>query len=484
MPVTSTHKSYDSMFRRWVKCRDVYDGSTAIKAKGSTYLPMVGAHKNNPEKYKQYLDRAFFFNAMRRTVEGLSGAVFQKGLSVETDSKIVEEQLADVTLTNVSLGSFALTVFKEILITARYGILLDVHREDAKNRRTKWIGYQAEDITSWRSDRFDGTERLVMVVLREYTEETDERDDFVIEEVERYRVLRLRDNVYTQQLYIKRANDMEWIPQEEITPQRRGQSLDAIPFVFFSPDGVSPFIQRPPLEDVADLNISHYHNMADLEWGRHFTGLPTPWVAGHAGAEDDEELSIGSGVAWILEKEGRAGMVEFTGQGLGALEKADEQKRKMMATLGARLLEDAPNQPETAKSVGYRHSGETASLRTTAQSIDLGLTIALKWHTWWEGVGATLDDVEASVVLNKDFFDVKASPEEIKTMLLLLQSDTISYETFYAQLQSGEWARPGIDFKDELKKIELEAPVELAPAPIEQTPEPLVRIGSLKSVPT
>lgn len=446
MPVYSSRKDYDSMLSRWTKCRDLYEGADAVKAKGTIYLPAVGSHKEDATKYAAYKARALFFNGMRRTVLGLGGAVFQKAPTIEVPES-VEDQIEDITLTGVSLNLFSLYTTREILITGRYGIFVDMAED-----RPYWTGYRAEEIIGWNTERRGGREVLTRVILSECLEIPDPKDPFTVILVERFRVLSLMENVYTQVLWHKKEG--EWVPDDEIIPSRRGQSLDFIPFVFLSADGVSSEIHRPPLEDVADVNISHYHSMADLEWGRHFVALPTPWVSGLTG-NDQGPLTIGSGVAWQLDKDGRAGMLEFTGQGLGALEKADEQKRHMMAALGARLLEDQPAQAETARAVEIRHAGEHATLRTMTQVISQGLTIALKWHMWWIGTEVSPNDIDdAFITLNKDFINVKAPPEEVKTLLLLLQSDSISFETFYEGLQQGEWARPGVTVEEEQDAIE------------------------------
>jgi len=434
------------MLTRWEKCRDFYEGADAVKAKGTTYLPAAGSHEEDSKKYNAYKTRALFFNGTRRTVLGLGGAVFQKSPSVVVPGHM-ESDITDITLTGVSLDLFALYSTREVLITGRYGIFVDMAE------RPYWTGYQAEAIISWNAERRDGREVLTRVILSEVREVPNPKDIFAFIEIECFRVLSLIDNVYTQTLWYK-TSDGDWAPEADVIPLRRGEPLDFIPFTFMSSDSVSSRIERPPLEDVVDVNMSHYHSMADLEWGRHFVALPTPWVSGLVG-KDQEKLAIGSGVAWQLAEGGRAGMLEFTGRGLGALEKADVQKRHMMAALGARLLEDQPNQPETLGAVQIRHAGEHATLRTMTQVIGQGLTAALKWHAWWTGTeDSPLEVEEVSIALNKDFINVKASSEEIKTLLLAWQADAISYETFYEGLQSGEWARPGVTAEEEQDDID------------------------------
>jgi hypothetical protein len=429
-------------------------------------LPPLDSHDNPSQsgKYAAYKMRALFFNATARTVDGLSGAVHQKNPIFKLPNEKLRNHLDDITLTNVTADSFAFTTTQEILKIGRYGILVEMASDDSPETRPYWIGYVAEAIVSWNTDRIDGAEVLTRVVLKEMIS-VPSSDVFVDDLIEQYRVLKLADGVYTQELW-RRSNSSDsekggsfkpWSEDGEETvviPKRRGTKLDFIPFVFISPTSITPGVDKPPLIDLVDVNLSHYRTMADLEHGRHFTALPTPWVSGIADPQTTK-LSIGSGKAWILSSDGRAGMLEFTGQGLGALEAADEQKRKMMATLGARLLEEQPRQAETMGAVGMRHSGEHATLRSVAMSIERGITQALKWHVWWMTPSvATSKEVEATAKLNKEFFTTKMSSADLKNWVFALQSDAVTYATFYAALEEGDLTRDGISWEEELKQIE------------------------------
>jgi hypothetical protein len=467
MPVETPHKAYVAASHKWTRCRDCYEGSDSVKAKGPVYLPALDSHEVNPRAYEAYLLRALYYNAVGRTVDGLAGGIFQKPMEAEVPPSI-EPFLKDVTLTNQSIEMFALQTIREVLITGRYGILIDVSGEAAPagKDRPYWAGYKAEEVISWRTSRQDGDEVLTRVVLSEELELPKASDPFVIECETIYRVLELgEDGIYTQATWRRDKKTGKYaeapLPgtgnEAQHTPSRRGTPLDFIPFIFTSPMSVTPDVEKPPLEDLVDVNLSHYRSSADLEHGRHWTALPTPWVAGikaKSGA-----LSIGSGKAWVLDKDGKAGMLEFTGQGLKALETADTQKRGMMATLGARLLETQPTNAETMGAVAMRHSGEHASLRTIAGTTEIALTMALQISAWWAAGPATATaadwaDVAAAAKLNKDFFAVRMSEAELKTWVMALQADKVAYPTFYAALERGGLARAGIDAAEELKDIE------------------------------
>jgi hypothetical protein len=257
----------------------------------------------------------------------------------------------------------------------------------------------------------------------------------------------------------------QWRRVKDGTPMRRGMALPFIPFVFVGPTSTSPTIEKPPLRDLVDVNMSHYHTMADLEHGRHWTALPTPWVSGLTDTE--KLLYIGSETAWHLGEKGEAGMLEFTGQGLKSLETADAEKRHMMATLGARLLEEQPKSAETAAAVGMRHAGEHATLRTIAGAVEQAMTQALRIHGWWVGTEAAPADVKATCALNKDFFGVVLTPTQAKELVLSWQAGGMSWPTLYHNLQRGDLTRPGITAEQERQEIEREGTVrrETEPPP-------------------
>jgi len=476
MPVETPCAEYEANIAKWTRCRDAADGGDAVKARGMAYLPALASHATAESSgYKAYVLRALFYNATGRTIEGLSGSIFQKPPVLETPSSI-EDHMKDVTLTGESAETFSLKSTREVLGEGRYGILVDmppvVPGAPAGDQRPYWTAFRAEEIVNWDSARVAGEQLLTLVVLKESYTVIDEKDPFRRSPEAQYRVLELIGYespapFYAVTLWRKPPKKLEFEVFDRFIPMRKQAPLTYIPFVFLGPTSTSPTVEKPPLLDLVDVNLSHYRTSADLEHGRHFTALPTPWVSGQA-ADDEGDLSIGSEVVWVLEKDGKAGMLEFTGDGLGTLVTADQEKRRMMATLGAKLLEEQSSTQETADAVGMRHSGEHATLKTVAQVIEQGLTQVLKWHAWWVGTDADPEDVEASFELNKEMFSVKAKPEEVKTALLALQAGEMSYETFWFILTKGGWTREGVSAEEEKEQIRSEQKIEeeLNPTPV------------------
>jgi hypothetical protein len=423
---------------------------------------MLDSHKKDlgAGKYEAYKTRAMFYNAVNRTAEGLSGMVFQRPPVWET-SDGTKEHLKDITLAGHPADLFALRAFRETLLLGRFGILIDMTEDpealpEGETPRPYWVGIRAEDIISWRSIRIGGDDILTRVVIRELAEIPDADDEFVVGTVLQYRVLELRDWIYTVTVFREeRPGSDKWVPVEEIVPTRHGFPLDFIPFVFCGPNSIASEISAPPLRDLFDLALSHYRTMADLEHGRHLVALPTPWVSGHKDTGSGP-LSLGPGNVWVLDRNGRAGMLEFQGTGLGALVTAEQDKRKMMAAIGARLLEDQPTADETFGAVSLRHIGETATIKTIASAVSQALTFALRVHVWWLTLVPYPNDLPDFCTLNQDTQPHRMPPDELRTWIQALQSGTVSSKTFFFALKKGDLMRPGVEYEEEMADIEEE----------------------------
>lgn len=474
--VTTQHEHYAAALSRWQRCRDCYEGGDAVKARGAEYLPSLDGMTAG--EYAAYRLRADFYGATARTVDGLAGAVLRKEPAVKAPDAVVPH-LSDVTSEGVPLGSFAKLLIEQDLCVGRAGILVDLPAIEQTEARPYWVAYRAEQIVNWRTAIRRGRKILKLVVLRETTTEPDGVDPFVSTSVVQYRVLELLPSangtdVYTVTVWRKvKTSDgasEEFVPGEAITPKRRGATLDFLPFVFVGPSGITTDIEKPPLLDLADLNLSHYRSSADLERARFFTSSPTPYICGFNGAgvsmadptnaegrpASTPVYRIGSAVAWTFQSaETKVGMLEYTGQGLSALRDALKDKQEQMSVLGARLLEAPKSDAEAAATVRMRHAGDESVLKKLTTAVDQALTQALRWHVWWSGIDASQDEV--AVTLNTDFLGVVISPELVSKLLLSLQAGEISSRTFYFNLTRAELTRPGVSFEQEHEEIDAES---------------------------
>lgn len=460
MPITTTHSQYAQHTSQWERCRDAVKGSDAVKAKGTAYLPALSAQSS--EEYHAYKLRALWYGASGRTLQGLIGAIMRKEPTVTAPAEL-DTHLTDVTLTGISFPAFVKTALDEVLKTGRYGVLVDMPQEETETQAPYWAPYIAESIVNWSTRVVKGLPVLDMVVLCEQDRQPKPDDRFTFDTLTQYRLLTLNEaGVYQVELYRESSNKRgDWVSQGIMTPTYRGRPIEYIPFCFFGPTTITPDIEKPPILDLVEVNLSHYLSSADLEHGRHFCGLPTPWVAGFPAKA---EMKIGSAIAWVAtDPQAKAGMLEFTGQGLGALEKALESKERLMAVLGARLLEEQKKTVEASDTLVTRMSGEHSVLRSVAGSVSTGLSKLLEWTALWTGMVPEKAKT-ATVKLNTDFVDTSMTFAELEALVRTWQSGAISYETMYYNMERGEVTRPGIDWETEKAQVETDSPV-LVPDP-------------------
>ena len=435
MGIDSTHPLYDDSKEKWTRVRDSYLGSDAIKSKGEIYLPKLSSQEKG--EYDAYVMRSMYVNAIKNTVQGLVGAVMRINPVINAPDRIME-LAQDITGTGVSLNDFISNMLSEQLLMGRQGVMIDRTTE-----RAYLSGYTTEQMTNWMED---------VIVLKETYLQQDLNDNYSQSYEVQFRELLIDEN---GAFLVRLWKDNEgWSISQEIYPTKVGQALDMIPFVAISGNELNMNPTQPPLMSLVDTNLSMYRTSADLEHGRHFTALPTPYVTGIDG---DSELRIGSGSAWILpDSSSKAGYLEFTGQGLQALEKAVEEKRSIMAGLGASLLQTQKNGVESAESLRLRQNSEASVLVGAVLSVQEGITKALSIMAEWEGVSG---DIE--VELNTDFVDTKILPEELTALMGAWQSGAISHETFLHNMKKGEILPVEVTVEDEKDRIDLQNPMNL-----------------------
>jgi hypothetical protein len=436
---TVPHPEYSSNNDRWIRCSDAYEGQDAIKVAGAKYLPKL-AGQTDPE-YRSYRDRALYYNVMERTVAGLAGAAVLKEFEYKLPAAI-ECMMEAATCDNISLQQFTKRIVEEILKFGRCGLLVDRDEDDSATELPYLALYNASSVINWEFD----DDKALMVMIQEQILTPDPKNPYKSGYVTQWRELTLDKNVYIQRIWQRITNEAGLIQYGyiESVMLSRGQKMDYIPFVFVNATGISSHICRPPLLSLVDVAISHYHNSADLEHGRHFTGLPTPWVTGIS-TKPGEQLKIGSQTAWTIPNENaKIGYLEFSGDGLQTLERALEAKQLMMTILGARLLESQKAAAETEGAMRIRNMGDTFTLSGINIAVADGLALCLDFASLWQGGAA-----EVTVTPNITFAEEKLGALEITALLGALNSNAISLDTFLWNMKSGERLPPTIDVEDE-----------------------------------
>ena len=456
MAVNAKHPEYSKNLTKWQLMRDALAGEVAKEK----YVPKLSDQEE--DEYSAYVGRAEFYNATARTQVALTGLLFAKPPKVELPEalKTIGE---NISLDDDTLEALAKNIANECLSVGRCGVLVDlpsVEKADYSkleaerlNLRAYATLYKAENIINWKTTKINGSNVTSLVVLAEtYAEPT--QDEFVDKIKTRYRVLDLHEGYYRQRVFSETtAGNFEAV--SEIYPSANGQKLEYLPFTFFNVNDLKTSVEKPPLLDLAKINISHFRSEVDLEHGTHFTALPTPYVTGYQG-ESSEKLKIGSTAVWVInDPSAKVGFLEFSGAGLSTLENRIAVKEKRMSILGARLLLDEKKTAEATETLQMRKSGENAVLTSVASTISEGIVSFLKDIAFFENiVGENL-----IYEINTDYNLTMIEPQLLAQIIAGIQSRDIPNEVLYDALLKGELMPKTIQsYEDYQAKLEQAAP--------------------------
>ena len=453
MAVDSKHSEYHEHYEQWERCKNAVKGQDEIHEYGIKYLPRLSGQTD--QGYHDYKLRVLYYNASARTLDGLTGLLFLKP-EVVTAPSAMANIIADITMGGLSLHQFAEMIAEEVITIGKVGVLVDfppiinavtLAQAQAQGARPYATMYDAESIINWKTGRINNVEQLTLVVLEE--EYKVEGDEFESKCEPQWRVLDLGDGGIYRQRVFRKDKRGEFILVDEIYPQINGKALNKIPFEFFGVRDNSPCVDKPPLLDLVDVNLSHYRTTADYEHGLHFTGLPTPVVTGYYSDDKSASLRIGSGTAWLLpDVQSKAFYLEFTGQGLGELREALRSKEAMMATLGARILAPEKRAAESAQTANIHRSSENSVLASISQSISIGLTHVMEYLRDWSGVNG-----DVKIELNRDFIPNSMTAQDIDVLVKSWQSGAISHQTLFDNLVAGDIITQDVSFDDEMERI-------------------------------
>lgn len=436
--------------------RDCIDGETVIKDKGAKYLPRPNPEDTTPAnvaRYNAYLTRAVFYNATRRTLSGLLGEVFAIDPVIEIPTGL-ESMRDDATGGGVTLIQQSIAACHSVLAYSRAGIFVDFPAIDAPisvDRADEFhplvTVYEPWQIINWRTITRGSKIIFSLVVLEELYEKSD--DGFEVKTDKQWRVLRLTNDVYTQEIW-RGVSGVVSPPSETITPKdKNGETFKEIPFHFIGATNNDAGVDAPLLYDLASLNIAHYRNSADYEESSFITGQPMYWFAGITKDWFQNvlkgEIKSGARAAIPLPENASAGILQPDPNTMPAV--GMEHKEKQMVALGAKLVENRSVQ-RTASEATMDQRTENSILSTAANNVSDAFTWALGWGALF--MGLAIEGI--AFTCNTEFAIDKLAPEDQAALVATWQAGGIAWPELRFKLRkSGIATMPDDDAESEIK---------------------------------
>jgi hypothetical protein len=413
---------------RWSITAAVVSGDQALKAlKVLPYLNEADITTENQARNKAYVERAVFYNATGRTLDGLMGVAYKKDPTTQLP-EYLQYLLTDCDGMRNSIYQKSQAALANVLKTGRDGVMVDFN-----NRLQQPVinSYAADSIINWA---FDDTGRLILVVLEESIEV---RDGYEVKNITQWRELMLNNGVCTVRLWqldkdkkpeIVQVADVNGQMVNELVMRSKSKVLDFIPFRFIGSRSNDATIDDTPLYALAKLNVAHYRNSADYEDSVFYVGQAQPWISGLSEEWRDHLIAqktsyVGSRAPFLLPEGGAFGFAQPSPNTL--VYEAMEQKEKQMVALGARLLDANAVQISATQSDNDKEAS-TSVLSMCAANVSEAFQTAISWCAVLLDKPLTKEDEQASFKINQDYSKLMVDPQALAAMVNAWQSGAIS----------------------------------------------------------
>lgn len=466
LPSARSHESEEQVASAELM-RDLFEGPEEVRRAGARYLPQDPGE--DPTNYQGRLKRSVFFNATRQTVDGIVGMIFRRDPVLGED--VPEEIQADwenIDGAGTHGAVFTRQVEQDAVMVGHAAILVEFPAtggtqtlaDERQGVRPYWVPIEKEAILSWRTTIEGGRRVLTQLVLEECQWVAD--GAFGETEQTRYRVLR-RDptlpNPVTYQV-------LEVTDDQRVIEVASGfySNQTEIPIAEVSTSGSEGlFESRPPLLDLAYLNIAHYQVLSDHLNSIHKTNVPIFTTIGAtmpARGDSQPTQILGPNTGLALPAGGDAKYVSHDGQALGSSKAMLDDLKADMATMGLAMLAPSKRVAETADAKRIDKAATDSSIAVMARGLQDAIERCLQFHANYlrlpEG---------GSVTVNRDYDQLALSAQQVQALSALVANGQLSLETLWQTLAQGNVLPDDFDPDSEKAMLEADAAIKAANAP-------------------
>ena len=395
--------AYGQMAPRWGLVNSLLGGTETMRDAGPALMPKH--QEESDPSWSRRIAGATLLNMTEITLDMLAGKPFSDPVQLVDDAPPKHQEWSeDVDLQGNSLDVFARRWFRDGLAKGLSHVLIDMPRRDeeggtertladdkASNARPYLLHIPPESVIFMSGTLVNGREVLDHVRI---SESEVVRDGWGEAIQERIRVLE-PGLVQIWELR-KGQRKEEWVMVDEWVTD-----LEYIPMVTFYTSRQSLGVSKPPLLDLAYMNVRHWQLDADLNNIISVACFPMLAMSGvdQTEAGDGSLMRLGPNQILATRAEhGKFYYVEHTGAAIETGEKKLQHLEELMASYGAQFLKEKPG--DLKATVRALDSAEALSqLQAMTLVFKDALETALMVMSDWAGLG----DGGPSVEMNVDF---------------------------------------------------------------------------------
>lgn len=454
---SKTLKAVEDMREDWAIVDPLMGGTRAMRAAGEELLTRWPDEEK--DAYQKRLDRSTLFPAYSETVKNNTGRVFAEPIVLGEDvPPALQELTQDFDRQGNNMQVWAKSYFSQALSHGLCHALAEypnikpkgdaelVTRADAQavKARPYAIMIRPQQVIGWLSSNEGGEHILTQFWYMESVEEKDGL--FGVKCIPQIRVL------VPGAWMTYREKDAEgkkaWVLHDE-----GKTSLGHIPLTTLYTERTGYMTAKPPLLELAHLNVKHWNSQSDQDNILHIARVP---VLAVIGIQDDTwKMTVGASAATKLPIGGDMKWIEHTGKGMEAGRTSLQDLEDQMRVAGAKLLQKDKQAVKTATQAEEEAAQEMSPLQTMASSLEDALDQILQHFAELNG------EKEGGHVQVHGNFDTDFIPEvSIPALIQLSLASKISDETLFAELQRRNVVSQDLEWADEQARIATQGPAE------------------------
>lgn len=430
----------------WVLANALLGGTFVMRKAAQAYLPKWPNEEK--DSYDARLATATLFPAFARTVVTLAAKPFSKAVTLSEDMPAEIKTMAeDIDQRGRNLHVFAAETMKELMGPGLAGILVDyppaegaktMADERSRGLRPYWVMIKADQILGWRAERAQGEWRLTQLRLLECVTEKD--GEFGEVDVQQVRVL----EPGKWAVYRKAKDKDQWDKFDEGVT-----TLSVIPFIACYGERTGFMTAKPPLQELAHLNVKHWQSQSDQDTILHVARVP---ILALIGIDDDKfKLTVGASTAIKLPINGDMKFVEHQGASIDAGKASLDDLKEEMRQAGAELLVLKPT--TTATQVHSENAIGLCALQEITLGLQDSLNAALQLTADW-----IKQATAGTVTLFNDFGAATLDAATATLVKDMVAAGQLSKETGFKEQQRRGTISGELKWDEEQARIEADGP--------------------------
>ena len=432
----------------WILIEDLLGGTYQMRSKHRKYL--MQEPRELDESYDNRLARSVCPPYFLRLERMLAGMLTRKPVRLNETGDAIREQLFDVDLQGNDLNVWTYETARKMIRYGHIGVLVDAPASGS-NGRPYWVTYTPRDILGWRTEMVDGEMQFTQLRLQEKVSEPDGLyGEKIIEQVR----LLTPGNFEIH----RKAKTGKFVKVDEGT-----MPVNKIPFSVAYSNRVNLLDSRPPMADIAELNLKAYQIQSDLDNQLHISAVPM--LAFYGFPQNAEEVSAGPGEAIAFPADGRAEYIEPDGKSYDAQFRRLDRLESQINELGLAAVLGQKLSAETAEAKRIDRSQGDSTMMVVAQQMQDMIDNCLMFHSQY------INSEAGSCFVNRDFLSQRLEPLEIQALLTLYTSGSITQKTLLDQLTEGEVLGDEFDVEEEIEATQTGGMVEMAQPKKEAEPD-------------